>query len=89
MGVEFHRSASKHGVERVDVVHALAGQLVDLDLGDADTPTRRLAIGPDRAGNLLEVVVLVFDDDREMVIHAMKMRPKYEGLIERLSERNE
>ena len=46
-------------------------------------------LGPDRAGNLLEIVVLSFDDDREMVIHAMRMRSKYQVLIEGLPEGDE
>jgi hypothetical protein len=42
----------------------------------ADDPLRFLVLGPDRAGNLLELVIL----DRPQgpaVIHAMKMRNKY------------
>jgi len=47
------------------------------------TPTRRklLAIGPDRAGNLLEVVVLTLASDRLLVIHAMPLRRKYRRLL--------
>ena len=86
VGVEFHRSARKHGVSGESVVHALACALVEFDLGDDDSPTRRLVLGPDLAGNLLEVVVLRFDHDQEMVIHAMAMRPKYRILIEGLSK---
>lgn len=43
---------------------------------------RWLVLGPDRSGNLLEVVVLV-TDTVEIAIHAMPMRPKYRGLLER------
>lgn len=86
--MEFHSSASRHDVAEEDVVHALAHALVEFDLDD-DSPTRRLVLGPDGAGNLLEIVVLRFDDDREMVIHAMRMRPKYQVLIEGLSEGDE
>lgn len=89
MGVEFHSSASKHDVAEEDVVHGLSHALVEFDLGDDDSPTRRLVVGPDRAGNLLEIVVLRFDDDREMVIHAMRMRSKYRPLIDELLERDE
>ena len=87
--VEFHSSASKHGVAEEDAVHALERTLVEFDLGDDDSPTRRLVLGPDRAGNLLEIVVLRFDDDREMVIHSMRMRSKYRPLIEGLPEGDE
>jgi hypothetical protein len=47
----------------------------------ADDPVRYLVLGPDRAGNLLELVVL----DRPQgpaVIHAMAMRPQYRRLLE-------
>ena len=87
--MEFHSSSSRHDVAEEDVVHALAHALVEFDVGDDDSPTRRLVLGPDQAGNLLEIVVLRFDDDREMVIHAMRMRPKYQVLIEGFSEGDE
>lgn len=88
--MEFHSSASKHGVDAEDVVHALAHAFVEFDLDlDDDSTTRRLVLGPDRAGNLLEIVVLRFDGDREMVIHAMRMRSRYRPLIEGLLEGDE
>ncbi|WP_147681130.1 toxin-antitoxin system toxin subunit [Actinomyces ruminicola] len=34
-------------------------------------------IGADRSGRLLELVVLIFDDGYELVIHAMKARAQY------------
>ncbi len=36
---------------------------------------------PDRAGNLLELVVLATIEGDQLVIHAMPMRPKYETLL--------
>lgn len=45
-----------------------------------EDPTRYLAIGPDRAGNLLELVVL----DRPLgpaVMHAVPIRAKYRNLL--------
>lgn len=44
-------------------------------------PWRVLYLGPDRAGNLLEVVMIERDDGSELTIHAMKMRQKYEELL--------
>lgn len=44
-------------------------------------PDRWLVIGPDRAGNLLEVVVLV-SGDTQLAIHAMAMRPQYRRLLD-------
>ena len=58
----------------------IAHRLVIDDLGEA--PDRWLVIGPDRAGNLLEIVVLISSDGDEFVIHAMPMRPKYRKLLE-------
>lgn len=63
------------------MLHAVDHPVASFDLGDDNSPRRRLVIGPGRAGNLLEVIVLVFDDDREMVIHAMRMRSRYEGML--------
>ena len=52
--------------------------VVDVD-PDADPP-KLLVIGPDGAGNLLEVVVLTLADDRVLVIHAMPPRAYYDLL---------
>ena len=86
MRVEFHRSASKHCVVTDDVQHAVANAFVVADMGDDESPLRTLVLGPDRSGNMLEVIVLHFDDGREMVIHAMPMRADYRGLLARPPE---
>lgn len=36
-----------------------------------------MMIGTDQAGRLLELVVMIFDDGYELIIHAMKARTKY------------
>jgi hypothetical protein len=80
--VEVHKSARKHGVAEDDILHAASRFLVAYSLSDdEDGPNRELRLGPDLAGNLLETVVLLLDDDRELVIHAMRMRPKYRDLL--------
>ena len=48
----------------------------------SDDPDRWLVIGPDRATNLLEVVVLVTSEGDEMIIHAMPMRATYRKLLD-------
>lgn len=53
--------------------------MVDLD-PDGDPP-KQLAIGPDCAGKLLEVIVLVLGDDRLLAIHAMPLRPAFHDLL--------
>lgn len=40
-----------------------------------------LYLGPDRAANLLEVVIVERDDGTELAIHAMRMRKRYEALL--------
>jgi hypothetical protein len=50
------------------------------DLGE--NPDRWLVIGPDHAGNLLEIVVLITADGDELIIHAMPLRPVYGKLLD-------
>lgn len=78
---EVHRSARKHGVPAEDTMHAAAHALVAYPVGEDEKPPRELRLGPDRAGNLLELVVLLLDDGRNLIIHSMPMRPKYRGLL--------
>ncbi len=42
-----------------------------------------MVIGPNRSGNLLEVIVLMTIEGAQMVIHAMPLRPAYRRLLER------
>jgi len=77
--VEVHDAARKHGVADEDIQHAVDHALVLEDVGE--DPDRWLVIGPDRAGNLLEVVVLVTVEGSELAIHAMAMRAKYARLL--------
>ena len=48
---------------------------------DDDSPARRLRLGFDKQGRLLETVVLIFDSGDELVIHAMKARPQMLDLL--------
>ena len=80
--MDIHRSARKHGVADADIRHAVAHHLHQRDVGN-EPPWRVLYLGPDRAGNLLEVVVIERDDGTELAIHAMKMQHKYEYLLPR------
>lgn len=78
MRVEVHESARRHGIDDADIRHAVDNALAVEDAGE--DPDRWLVIGPDRAGNVLEVVVLIVDE-AQLAIHAMPMRPKYRGLL--------
>jgi hypothetical protein len=79
--VEIHRSARKHGVADRDILHAAERYLIAYTLDDDEPPWRELRPGPDRAGNLLEIVVLLLDDGTELIIDAMRMRPTYRDLL--------
>jgi len=79
--MEIHRSARKHGVADQDIRHAAERYLVAYSLDDDGPPWRELRLGPGGAGNLLEIVVLLLDDGTELVIHAMRMRPRYRDLL--------
>ena len=78
--MRFHRSAFKHGFSETAIRRVVdhAGVFVDLD-PDADPP-KVLVIGPDSAGNLVEVIWLDLADD-VLVIHAMTLRPLFYDLL--------
>lgn len=80
-GVEIHASAHRHDVAEKDMLHAVEHSLAVEDLGE--DPDRWLVLGPDTAGGLLEVVVVLSDEGDEIIIHAMPMRPTYRRLLER------
>lgn len=75
--VDIYSSARKHGVVDADMVHAVQHALAVGEQDDAKV----LYLGPDGAGNLLEVVSVARDDGTEIVIHAMRMRAKYEPFL--------
>jgi len=76
--MEVHESARKHGVDE-DIYHAIDHALAIEDAGE--DPDRWLVIGPYRAGNLLEVVVVMTVEATQLAIHAMTMRPKFTRLL--------
>lgn len=75
--MDIYASARKHGISDLDIVHAVEHALAAGEQDDGKV----LYLGPDRAGNLLEVVAVVREDRTEVVIHAMRMRPNYEPFL--------
>jgi hypothetical protein len=75
--VEIHPAARKHGVADEDTEHAMTHAMA-IDDQDDDT---RLYLGPARNAEMLEIVTIVRDDGSKLVIHAMKMRAKYQRLL--------
>ncbi|KJQ52411.1 hypothetical protein [Microbacterium sp. SA39] len=73
-------SALKHGVREEDGVNAATWPALALSLDD-DNPGRQLRLGFDTSGRLLELIVLVWDDGTEELIHAMRARPQYVRLL--------
>jgi len=71
---------SPSGIVDDDMLHAVEHSIVVDELGE--DPDRWLVIGPDRASNLLEVIVLVTVERDELIIHAMPLRAVYRRLLE-------
>ena len=63
------------------ILHALDHALTIIDLEPEADPPKALSIGPDRAGNLLEIIWLELADDVNLVIHAMPLRPTLYDLL--------
>lgn len=78
--MRFHRSAFKHGYDEETILHAVEHAIVVVDLEPDADPPKVLAIGPDPAGNLLEVIWLDLADT-ELVIHAMDLRATFYDLL--------
>lgn len=74
-------SARKHGISDEDGIEAASWPLREVPLDDED-PRRFLRLGFDTRSRLLELVVLVWDDGTEELIHAMKCRPQYLSMLE-------
>jgi len=75
--VDIYKSARKHGVSDEDINHVLDNALVVLE----DEESKVLYLGPDHAGNLLEVVSVSRQNGTEIVIHAMPMQDRYRSLL--------
>jgi hypothetical protein len=83
MRYRIHHTARKHGIDDADIRHAIEHALAVEEYEDAD---RVLYLGPGRAANMLEIITLAVDEEVELVIHAMPMRPKYRPLLRGLGE---
>lgn len=79
--VEIHHTARRHGIDDETIRHALSHALTIIDLEPDADPPKVLAIGPDHAGNLLEIVWLELADGFELVIHAMPLRQTFYALL--------
>jgi hypothetical protein len=74
--VEIAASARKHGITDADMLHAAQNAIAEVGQDD-----RVLLIGAGHDGTLLEVVVLDPDTD-PVIIHAMRLRPKFHKYLD-------
>ncbi|MFM8505975.1 MAG: hypothetical protein ACKOBB_13215, partial [Acidimicrobiaceae bacterium] len=70
-----------HGVSTLDIHHATNHPIQTFQYFDELDRERMLIIGPDRSGNLLELIATIRPDQTARVFHAMKLRPKFQDLI--------
>ena len=78
--MQIHTSANKHGLTDGQIRHAWNNAIGFFTI-DADTgPPKSLCIGPDPAGNLLEILYLELDNT-ELLIHAMPLRPVFRAYL--------
>ena len=49
---------------------------------DEENPQRELRLGFDGSMRLLELVILIWDDGTETIIHSMKARKQYRSLLD-------
>ena len=77
--VEITSSARKHGVDDASISRAWENALryVEYEYGGEE---RLLVIGPDQAGNLLELVAVPADAPTR-VVHADRLRPKFHDFL--------
>ena len=65
-------SAARHGVGELDALHAWAFAIDAYNVDEGMV----MYIGPDQAGNLLEVGVVEWHDELA-IVHAMRARPRF------------
>lgn len=75
--MEIYRSARRHEITDEDILHAIEHPLA---VGQQDDG-KVLYLGPDSASSMLEVIAVEREDGSEVVIHAMRMRAKYEPFL--------
>ena len=63
------------------MIHAVEHALVVIDMDPDADPPKALVIGPRTDGQLLEVIILSLANGRQLVIHAMALRPTFHDLL--------
>lgn len=90
MEIRFTRSATKHRVSRSDSKFAVQRSCRWITIqpppSSGHLQPRRVYVGPDENGRLIEVFAIEEDDGALLVIHAMRLRRKTQELWERTVE---
>lgn len=77
--MEITSSARKHGVDDACITHAWENALRYVEY-EYDGEERLLVIGPDTAGNLLELVAVPAAEPTR-IVHADRLRPKFHDFL--------
>ena len=80
--LEIHETALKHRISELDIHHVCANSSDIFELDQESYEIKILIIGPDSAGNFLEVIGLEVNDQSLLIIHAMKIRKSMVNLLE-------
>jgi len=72
--VDIQRSALRHGIPAADIEHAWQFAIRFFQLDPEGDWSRELCIGPDRAGNLVEILYRPTAEGIT-IFHAMRLRP--------------
>lgn len=86
MAISFAPSSARHGISEDRaryVAETCACPLYSGRPGDEDLV---IFLGPDQNGVPLEVMGIELADEQLLVIHAMKLRPKYRDAYKRVME---
>jgi hypothetical protein len=75
------KSALGHEYSREDISHAYDLVVWEGVIDPDREPPKILTIGPDPAGNLLELIGGEQENGDHLVWHAMKCRPQYSSLL--------
>jgi len=82
MDIEIHDSARKHGHHTDDEMRYLWEKCwIERYWLDDDLPGRQLRICLDEAGRAWEIIGLIFDDGRVLLIHDMQLRKSTMELV--------
>ena len=83
--IEVVASGLRHGVTTASIEHACHHPLKISTAFETDSE-KVLVLGPDLAGNIIEVIGVFENENCYVVFHAMRARPKYLALLDQPKE---